>query len=202
MPRRRGTCNQFSATGTCSWGAKCKFSHAPSPSDSGTPLDVFFEGHDGFVYNPSNPAWDEFHRLARHERWDKYKKADERASFKDALVQAFNAIYGTDENDLASWMTLCHALSITPPEGLEACRAAVKATFVNLVDLVDLPNSEDTLQLFDTEEELSVYTLENHKIFPKESAYAGGLLRHLLRQIMNPEKGATTSIRRFRKRRH
>ncbi|KAG5643148.1 hypothetical protein DXG03_001510 [Asterophora parasitica] len=165
-----------------------------------TSLDDFFDEYPSFTYDPSEPAWDEFYRLARYLRWGKPEMADKRADFKDALVQAFNSIYGTDETDVESWQTLCRVLSITPlPEELVACREAVKGTYVNLVDLVDLPNSSSALALFNSEEELSAYTLENHKIFPKESAYAGGLLKHLLRNIMNPEANHSRSRRRRRK---
>ncbi|KAG6864708.1 hypothetical protein C0991_007747 [Blastosporella zonata] len=150
-------------------------------------LEAFFDNRDGFAYDPSMPAWDEFNRLGRYLSWSRQQSFEERSAFKDALVRSFNDIYGTDENDLANWATLCHILDITPiPENLDGCRDAVKATFVNLVDLVDLPNSEKPLHLFTSEAALSEYTLREHKVFPKGSAYAGGLLRHLLRQIMNP----------------
>ena len=42
------------------------------------------------------------------------------------------------------------------------------------------------MQVFDTEVALSEYTKNTSKFFPKESAYAGGLLRHLLRRIFHP----------------
>ncbi|KAG6814831.1 hypothetical protein H0H87_007140 [Tephrocybe sp. NHM501043] len=165
-----------------------KRAHDSSPcSPSQNALKAFFENRDGFDYDASSPAWDEFHRLARYLGWRKSEKSTERNAFKDTLVLQFNATYGTNANDMASWATLCAVLSIDPiPDDLEGCRAAVQGVYVNLVDLVDLPNSYEPLQVFDTEEELSTYTLENHKVFPKENAYAGGLLRHLLRHIMAP----------------
>ncbi|KAG5652140.1 hypothetical protein H0H81_006159 [Sphagnurus paluster] len=119
--------------------------------------------------------------------WDEDTKNIQRSLFKDTLVQAFNTIYGTDENDLASWQNLCSILHIAPmPEGLTACREAVAETNVNLVDLVDLPNSNNPVTTFPTEVALSEYTLGSGKIFPRENAYAGGLLKYLLRHIMNP----------------
>jgi hypothetical protein len=49
--------------------------------------------------------------------------------FKDALVKQFNAIYGTDEDDLGEWQNLCHIVDIyLIPDDLEACREA--STFV------------------------------------------------------------------------
>jgi hypothetical protein len=53
---------------------------------------------------------------------------------------------------------------------------------VNLVDLVDTPGRE--VELFSSLDGLREYTIENGKYFPKESAYAGGVLKFLLRQIL------------------
>ena len=42
------------------------------------------------------------------------------------------------------------------------------------------------VQVFKTEHELSAYTTSTGKFFPKENAYAGGLLRDLLWHILQP----------------
>jgi len=43
--------------------------------------------------------------------------------FQDALTMQFNDLYGTDENDLTNWQTLCARLGMDPvPETLNACR--------------------------------------------------------------------------------
>jgi hypothetical protein len=62
----------------------------------------------------------------------------------------------------------------------------VRATHVNIVDLVDNNSIGGRVKIFNSEEALSRYTISTGKYFPKENAYAGGLLRFLLRQIMNP----------------
>ncbi|KNZ77607.1 hypothetical protein J132_04974 [Termitomyces sp. J132] len=164
-------------------------------------LGDFFQDRSGFSHNPFNPAWKEFHRLARYLQWDKEEKAAEKQAFKDVLVKTFNVTYGTDENSLESWKALCRSLRITPvPEKLKACREAVQAAHVNLVDLVDHPNTGEPVQLFTTEVELSEYTRESKKFFPKENAYAGGLLKYLLRHIIDPrtERGVRRTTRRRR----
>ncbi|KAG6860673.1 hypothetical protein C0995_008740 [Termitomyces sp. Mi166 len=171
-----------------------EIAHAPQLSDrfgSNHPFCVvlreYFRDREGFRYNPSKPAWKEFRRLSRYLDWSKEKEAQEKEDFKDALVQTFNYTYGTDENRLESWTALCHVLRITPaPEGLNACREAVKAAYVNLVDLVDHSYTGEPVQLFNTEAELGEYTRGSQKFFPKENAYAGGLLKYLLRHINNP----------------
>lgn len=60
-----------------------------------------------------------------------------------------------------------------------------KGMFVNLVDLVDTGNTGVCASQFSTLEELRKYTKSTGKFFPKESAYAGGMLRFLLREILN-----------------
>jgi hypothetical protein len=53
---------------------------------------------------------------------------------------------------------------------------------VNLVDLVD-PSGRDA-ELFTCLDELREYTIDTGRFFPKESAYAGGVLKFLLREIL------------------
>ena len=72
----------------------------------------------------------------------------------------------------------------------------MEKTHVNLVDLVDRPNN---VKVFATEVALSNYTKEERKIFPKENAYAGGLLRYLLRHIENPNAKRGTKVKRRRR---
>ncbi|KAG1731818.1 uncharacterized protein EDB91DRAFT_1058460, partial [Suillus paluster] len=105
----------------------------------------------------------------------------------DALVQQFNYIYGTDADDLASWRTLCQLVHVSPiPDTLKSCREAVKATHVNIVDLVDTKVTGTTVTVFVSEVQLSECTIKTGKFFPRDDAYAGGLLRYLLRRIINP----------------
>jgi len=121
--------------------------------------------------------------------WEKddEEKATAREGFRDAVTKQFNSEYGTDENDISAWWNLCRVLEIVPiPEDLYACRDVVRSTHVNLIDLVDLRRTGQTVQVFDSEEALSIYTIGEGKFFPKENAYAGGLLRFLLRKILNP----------------
>ena len=60
----------------------------------------------------------------------------------------------------------------------------VKSKHVNLVDLVDARNTNKKVKIFPSVHALRNYTLKNKKIFPKKSAKAGGLLKHLLREIL------------------
>lgn len=54
---------------------------------------------------------------------DEDDREEARKGFKDALVQEFNMMYGTDVNDIGSWQGLCHVLGIAPvPDKLNECR--------------------------------------------------------------------------------
>jgi len=126
-------------------------------------------------------------------------------SFRIALTKQFNTKYGTDVDDLAAWQSLCVRLGIDPvPSKIKQCREVypyyrqnhdaridtrypqiVTGTHVNLVDLVD---NSATLRIFSSVEELSSYSRSSGKIFPREMAYAGELLRYLLRHIMDPSR--------------
>lgn len=63
------------------------------------------------------------------------------------------------------------------------------AVFVNICDLVDSPNTGEPVENFPSEVLLADYSKRTGKIFPKENAYAGGLLRYLLRHIKKPRGG-------------
>ncbi|KAG2121769.1 hypothetical protein DEU56DRAFT_746514, partial [Suillus clintonianus] len=171
-------------------------------------LDDFFASYPEFEYDPSASASLEFYRMCDQFNWDREDEEKEKASsdFKDALVQQFNHIYGTDADDLTSWRTLCQVVRISPiPESLMSCREAVKATHVNIVDLVDTEGTGEPVTVFVSEVKLSEYTKATGKFFPRENAHAGGLLRYLLRRIMQPRPERVSGSSRktqSRRRRH
>jgi hypothetical protein len=76
----------------------------------------------------------------------------------------------------------------------------VKRAHVNIVDLVDTPNTGQRVKVFDSVQQLSAYTKDSGKYFPKENAYAGGVLKFLLREILNPPAARTGRTRGGRKR--
>jgi len=91
--------------------------------------------------------------------------------------------------------TLYYEIKLT---GSQAQR--VKQTHVNIVDLVDAPNTGQRVRVFNSVQELSTYTKEYGKYFPKENAYAGGVLKFLLREILNPPVVVVGRARRARAR--
>lgn len=72
---------------------------------------------------------------------------------------------------------------------------------VNIVDLLECARTGKPVRKFATLEELRAYTKKPGKMFPKESAYTGGLLKELLREIINPYFGRRRNGSGKRKRR-
>ncbi|KAJ8692425.1 hypothetical protein PTI98_009737 [Pleurotus ostreatus] len=196
-------CRQFAAAGTCIYGARCRFQHiqgattqgppqaaphpaarhrrrskkkrTPAPSASVTPwtnFSAFFANYAGFDYNPENSAIPEFYRLCRFMGWGGYNPDREEAH----------------ENDINSWHKICVVVGLDPlPDTLEEARDKVLTRYINLIDLVDNPAGR--VHSFGSVEELRQYTIVTKKFFPKENAYAGGLLKYLLREILHKYKG-------------
>ncbi|KAF8951641.1 hypothetical protein BDZ97DRAFT_1884932 [Flammula alnicola] len=199
-------CHQYASSGTCSFGDRCKFQHVSSTAsvststrrnnrtivdDDAAPLAEFFAQYSMFSYNANNSATTEFYRMCDFFSWerDDHERKDAREGFRNALTKQFNSNYGTNSEDLNAWQALCARLGVSPiPETLKECRQTVMNTHVNLVDLVDVFESRRQVTIFRSVEELSEYTKDTGKYFPKENAYAGDLLKYLLRQILDPSK--------------
>jgi len=136
-----------------------------------TPMDEFFDRYPDFPYNPSQSVMTEFYRMCDFFGWERDDPERETARdlHRDAMVQQFNHIYGTDVNDVASWWKLCEDLNIDPiPQDLEGCRSLVRSLHVNLVDLVDMSNTGREVRLFDSLAELVDYTVDRGRYFPKK----------------------------------
>ncbi|KAG9225025.1 hypothetical protein CCMSSC00406_0001824 [Pleurotus cornucopiae] len=212
MPREPSNCyHKLAASGTYAYSAGCKFQHTKSVSKSTPPtaphitkghtkkskkerrasnFPAFFANYPEFQYNPAKSAILEFYRLCDLNHWDRDDPERERAhkAFKDVLVKEFNDIYGTDEKDINSWHKICTVVNIDPlPDTLRKARDAVLSKHINLVDLVDHPTGH--IRVYDSLEGLREYTRTTGKYFPKENAYAEGLLKYLLREIHSEYAG-------------
>ncbi|KAF9496626.1 hypothetical protein BDN71DRAFT_1505541 [Pleurotus eryngii] len=151
---------------------------------------AFFANYPEFQYNTGRSAILEFYRLCDFNHWDRDDPEREKAhkAFKDALVKEFNDVYGTDEKDINSWHKICTVVNIDPlPDTLRKARDAVLSKHINLVDLVDHPTGH--VRAYDSLEGLRTYTIATGKYFPRENAYAEGLLKYLLREIHSKYAG-------------
>lgn len=72
---------------------------------------------------------------------------------------------------------------------------------VNLSDLLDTTRQGTRVHVFASEEELRIYTKRTGRMFPKEEAYAGGLLKYLLREIFGTYHGKRGKNGFFRRKR-
>ncbi|KAG2121761.1 hypothetical protein DEU56DRAFT_894574 [Suillus clintonianus] len=174
--------------------ANARRTPTPSPPGDDMPLAAFFAQFASFSFNEnqsSNKNYDRLIKTLKCSPEDTERRAV-REGFKDALVQEFNERFGTDGNDISNWQNLCNVLRIDPvPDTIEDCRKFVWDTHVNLVDLVDSARTGKPVKLFASLEELKTYTLgKPGKIFPKENAYQGGLLKELLREIIHTYHGS------------
>lgn len=93
----------------------------PSPSHY---LKDFFSSFAWFTYDPAHAATEEFRRLEGFYDWGSTAvRINVRERFKNAMVQEFNDIYGTDEDSVDAWYALCRVLGISPPpDTLEGCK--------------------------------------------------------------------------------
>lgn len=205
-PKANSVCFQYAESGSCKYGTSCKFAHArykrklpksstkttrkpkrPRKTRSGDsdPIAAFFAEYPSFDYEEDQGTIEEFYRMCDYFGWDREDEERKQAHrlFKDAMVLRFNELYGTDVSSLENWHKLCIAVDIDPlPQTVEECKEEIKEVHVNLVDLVDTSGRE--VELFSSLQELRNYTITTGKYFPKESAYAGGVLKFLLREIL------------------
>lgn len=90
-----------------------------------SPIDLFFANYVDFDYNPRNPPSDEMARLQVHYSWRRNDPAANEAwnEYRQALVLEFEAWYGTDNDNLSVWHSLCRALQVQPlPTTCADCR--------------------------------------------------------------------------------
>ncbi|KIW86582.1 uncharacterized protein Z519_12813 [Cladophialophora bantiana CBS 173.52] len=78
--------------------------------------------------------------------------------FKQTLVLEFQSWYGTDNDNLSKWRSLCRALRIWPiPQSCTECQKAVRGRHVNMVDLLQQRrNGEYQIRIFESLDDLRV----------------------------------------------
>ena len=90
-----------------------------------SPLDTFFFNYPSFDYDPKATPSDEMTRLRRCYGWrrDDPEGSDAWDSYRKALVLEFQNWYGTNDEDLVVWRSLCRALRVYPlPQTCAGCR--------------------------------------------------------------------------------
>ncbi|KAF4952337.1 hypothetical protein FGADI_6827 [Fusarium gaditjirri] len=177
------------------------------------PVDLYFANFQGFAHKRMAPFFDEFYRMCDHFGWSDDEATEPWYNFRIALVQEFNYVFGKDENDLQNWQKMFKIIGLPEPSSLGEAHTVMRPTRVNLVDILESSRTGEPVQRFETLEDLSAYSyrsgealsdskvlhrpkvyhknedfyrdkvIHSDKVFPKEDAYAGGLLKMMLREI-------------------
>ncbi|KAJ3560000.1 hypothetical protein NP233_g11116 [Leucocoprinus birnbaumii] len=157
------------------------------------PLKGFFLSFDWFTYNPRESASEQYFRLQRQAGWTGPSKNHPEqklawGSYMTAVVRQFNASFGVDDDDLATWHRLLAHIGIaSPPKTVDGCKSLMRGKYINLIDLIDARDDpSQIIEHFESEVHLSDYTKKNYKIFPRDHVDAGALLKYLLRNIDFP----------------
>jgi ribosomal protein S26 len=83
-----------------------------------TPLDTFFRSFQTFQYDSSQPPATSYARLEAHKGWQRGERtaasSDAWDRYQHALEEELRLWFG-EEDDLAAWHALCHAIGIEPP---------------------------------------------------------------------------------------
>ncbi|CAE6473717.1 unnamed protein product [Rhizoctonia solani] len=160
----------------------------------------FFAQYPEFDYDPTKHYIDEFYRMTKQFRWNSKGTLEQQAKFRAARenvdrasVHQFNEIYGTDVDDHAAWQKIFEILRMgKAPKRIGACKRRVREYHANLCDLVHNHARGKGTKRFRSAEELRDYTIRTGKFFPQKHADAGGLLRFLLRHLLNPPSNPHT----------
>ncbi|KAI8677237.1 hypothetical protein LRP88_09734 [Fusarium phalaenopsidis] len=204
-------CRLFQESGQCRYGDNCRYSHLlpdtlpppdgtvdPDPSkkedgspkkEEDSPIDLFFAKYPEFDYRRDKPLWNEFHRMGEHFKWQGHERGQVKSEFRDALVEEFNYVYGTDEGGLESWGKLCQAMGLSAPKTLKEAHKIVRGAHVNLVALVQSPRTGESVKVFKSVQDLRQFTAKAKWTFPQEHTPAGGLLNMLLRKMGGQSHG-------------
>ncbi|KAG9847636.1 hypothetical protein KCU98_g3831, partial [Aureobasidium melanogenum] len=143
----------------------------------------YFDRFPDFDHHPRRSVHDEFNRLVKTQKWDKKETARQRAAcYNEELEGHFVKLGIADQLDRLQH--LCVELSIEPPDTITQCKKILKKTHVNLVDLMNARRTHKKVGKFDTEKQLSKYSRETGKIYPKKDA-KGDVVKVLLRHILS-----------------
>ncbi|PVH79114.1 hypothetical protein DL98DRAFT_420947 [Cadophora sp. DSE1049] len=102
---------------------------------------------------------------------------------RNTVVTEFARYFGS-EDKLENWQRLCRDVGIQDvPRSLAKCKLALRKVWVNIYDLIVAVRQNKIPRRFPSLHALSAYTIRTRKIFPKEKAKEGGLVRQLLAHI-------------------
>ncbi|KAI1779919.1 hypothetical protein F4818DRAFT_158578 [Hypoxylon cercidicola] len=115
----------------------------------------------------------------------KKKSKAARDKRKEELVSDWEEYFGS--GDLSDWQRLMADLGFTEEfTSKSQCRKALTHVWVNIRDFLDDNRAGREIHRFDNETQLSQYTINTGKIFPKKKVPKESPLRKLLAHIFSP----------------
>ncbi|XXG94585.1 hypothetical protein Hte_000842 [Hypoxylon texense] len=106
-------------------------------------------------------------------------------SKKEQIVLDWEAYFGS--GDLPDWQRLMADLGFTEEfTSKTQCRKALTHVWVNIRDFLDDTKAGREVHRFNNEKQLSDYTIDQKKIFPKKRIPKGSPLQKLLAHIFSP----------------
>lgn len=105
---------QHVLTGTCNWQSGRGYENA---------LVRFFNKWPEFDYQGEAELTREFWRLCREKQWGQEERQEAKDDLRNAMVERFNEIYGTNEKELEAWKKLCRDVHVDPiPNTVAECQ--------------------------------------------------------------------------------
>ncbi|TFB00054.1 hypothetical protein CCMA1212_008155 [Trichoderma ghanense] len=151
----------------------------------------------GFAYNPAKTPVNSWKALCAFKSWsnqpDRHppkQKAWRR--YQDALAKEVELYFG-DVDDITAWKTVCRAVGCEdPPDQISQCKAILKKTHVNIVDLVDWAKkggeeSGRKVKVFASVAQLRNYTHQTGKIFRRSQTRDANGRNVVLKFLLRPK---------------
>ncbi|KAG5641305.1 hypothetical protein DXG03_005554 [Asterophora parasitica] len=115
-------------------------------------------------------------------------KSRRRAFIVDEVETGFATAFGGIASSLAAWKDVLRTVGVEGGElltSIRQCKAALKGTFVNIVDLVDAASAGRVMTsgVYSSASALAKYIKRTGKVFPLKKAKANQLLRQFLVKV-------------------
>lgn len=132
---------------------------------------------------------DEFSRLASSKGWDPGSRQYSQQRTIAMRVELTSQYFPSSQPRLKGYQDLCSEVDVHPGKSITECRARLKNTYVNIMDLLNVRRMGTKPKVFDNVEALRDYTFRNGRIIDRNEAKKdGGFLASLLQHLCNPRR--------------
>lgn len=121
-----------------------------------------------------------------HAKLEDICEAEDVSGAEDVFAQKLEKGLTQEEIDMTGYQSLCKDVGIPVGDSIENCQRRLKATLVNIPDLINVRRTGQKVKIWDDFEEFRSYTLgDPTKMIHKEEAKAGrGYLASLLQRLI------------------